>query len=179
MYNFHVNNNYRSLGDSRSLEIQRDGTTNEWSVKDIPGQPISISHVKSQESLESSSPIELDKQDCNRSRAVAELKSVFNAQLAHMSYLSFFRFLGEAAMENIVKNQAFILELCYQYENAQTKSHRGKNLFSVCSYTPKTLCPFRMVSKSNVFIRPFENSRLEFTQRRLWQFRKQRICCRE
>lgn len=118
----------RSSEESRYLEIQRDGTTTEWSVRGAPGQPISIAHVRAYESADSASPpIDLDQLDQARNKAINELKSVFNAHLAHLCYLPFYRFLGESMMENTLKNHSLIRDLCFQYEKVQSvHSRRGK-----------------------------------------------------
>jgi WD repeat-containing protein 81 len=56
-------------------------------------------------------------------QAVEELKQVFTAELAHMTYLPFFRFLGESVMDTSLKNHNFVRDLCYEYEQEMQSVH--------------------------------------------------------
>jgi hypothetical protein len=56
-------------------------------------------------------------------QAVEELKQVFTAELAHMTYVPFFRFLGESVMDTSLKNHDFIRDLCCEYEQEMQSAH--------------------------------------------------------
>lgn len=56
-------------------------------------------------------------------QAVEELEQVFTAELAHMTYLPFFRFLGENVMDTSLKNHDFVRDLCYEYEQEMQSVH--------------------------------------------------------
>ncbi|XP_053957432.1 WD repeat-containing protein 81 [Anastrepha ludens] len=58
----------------------------------------------------------------NSSREREELRDVFSPALAHISYLSFLRFLGEAIMQRTICNLEFILTLCHEFEQPNYKS---------------------------------------------------------
>jgi hypothetical protein len=56
-------------------------------------------------------------------QAVEELKQVFTAELAHMTYLPFLGFLGEGVMDASLKNHDFMRNLCYEYEQEMQAVH--------------------------------------------------------
>ena len=56
-------------------------------------------------------------------QAVEELKQVFTAELAQMTYVAFCRFLGESVMDTALKNHDFIRDLCYEYEQEMQSAH--------------------------------------------------------
>lgn len=58
--------------------------------------------------------------NCRRERE--EIRDVFSPALAHISYLSFLRFLGEAIMQRTICNLEFILTLCHEFEQPDYKS---------------------------------------------------------
>lgn len=124
---------FRYVDESKYLEIKSDGSTTEWTVRGAPGETISIAHFWSTESLDSSPSDPLtDKQEKNKlqSKALTELKNVFDDQLAHQCYAAFYRFLGEAIIENSLKNNNFIRDLYYRYEQEQSLySPTGKLIF--------------------------------------------------
>lgn len=64
-------------------------------------------------------------------QAVEELKQVFTAELAHMTYLPFFRFLGESVMDASLKNHDFVRDLCYEYEQEMQSVHPRGGLVNV------------------------------------------------
>mgnify|MGYP007016977406 CR=1 FL=1 len=108
---------FSTVVDNRYLEIQRDGTTTEWSVRDIPGEPITIAHVWSEESLDSiPNDCCKDQQNTVENKALIELKHVFDSHLAHQCYYTFLRHLGDTTMENTLKNKNVIKDLCHQHE---------------------------------------------------------------
>lgn len=117
----------KSLEDGNFLEIRRDGTTAEWMVK---GMPLQISHarLRDSDSADSYSPplgggsSEGGDLDQTRHQAIEELKLTFTPEIAHKSYVSFLRFLGEQVMEQSLKNEDFIKELCFQYEQERQES---------------------------------------------------------
>uniref|UniRef100_A0A0K8WLI7 Putative inactive serine/threonine-protein kinase lvsG n=1 Tax=Bactrocera latifrons TaxID=174628 RepID=A0A0K8WLI7_BACLA len=65
----------------------------------------------------------------NSRREREEIRDVFSPALAHISYLSFLRFLGEAIMQRTICNLEFILTLCHEFEQPDYKSHitKGKS----------------------------------------------------
>ncbi|KAF4521699.1 hypothetical protein B566_EDAN012997 [Ephemera danica] len=109
----------KSYDENCYLDIKRDGTSMEWPIK---GSPLQISHsrIKETDSADSfSPPVPLGNQDTSqeiRSKAMQELKMVFTEKLAHQAYLPFFRFIGENAFEQFLKNGPSIQKLCYDYE---------------------------------------------------------------
>nr|CAD7259629.1 unnamed protein product [Timema shepardi] len=132
----------RSTEDSNYLEIRRDGTIAEWRVK---GSPIQISHVrvKSNDSADSFSPpppagsVKERTQDPTRLKAVEELKKVFTPQLAHSAYLPFVLFLGDTIMGQSLKNEEFIRDLCFKYEQDMQVAHplgRPVDVFYLSDY---------------------------------------------
>nr|CAD7393459.1 unnamed protein product [Timema cristinae] len=132
----------RSTEDSNYLEICRDGTIAEWRVK---GSPIQISHVrvKSNDSADSFSPpppagsVKERTQDPTRLKAVEELKKVFTPQLAHSAYLPFVLFLGDTIMGQSLKNEEFIRDLCFKYEQDMQVAHplgRPVDVFYLSDY---------------------------------------------
>jgi len=48
---------------------------------------------------------------------------VFTIELAHMTYVPFFRFLGKSVMDTALKNHDFIRDLCYEYEQEMHSVH--------------------------------------------------------
>ncbi|XP_067006086.2 WD repeat-containing protein 81 [Anabrus simplex] len=121
----------RSLEEATYLEIRKDGTTTEWSIK---GMPLQISHVRlrDSDSADSYSPPPMigsdgdQLQDQSRWLAVEELKSVFTPELAHKSYIPFLQFLGDVVMEQSLKNEEFVRELCFEYEQERQQLHSGE-----------------------------------------------------
>ncbi|GLG94157.1 Neurobeachin [Gryllus bimaculatus] len=118
----------KSLEDYNFLEIRRDGTTAEWTVK---GTPLQITHARLRDSDSADSyspPLGMGSEgdhDQTRNRAIEELKSTFTPELAHKSYVSFLRYLGEQVMEQSLKNEDFIKDLCFEYEQERQQSTSG------------------------------------------------------
>lgn len=63
----------------------------------------------------------------NSRREREEIRDVFSPALAHISYLSFLRFLGEAIMQRTIVNLEFILTLCHEFEQPDYKSLQAVN----------------------------------------------------
>nr|CAD7452419.1 unnamed protein product [Timema tahoe] len=76
-------------------------------------------------------------QDPTRLKAVEELKKVFTPQLAHSAYLPFVLFLGDTVMEQSLKNEEFIRDLCFKYEQDMQVAHplgRPVDVFYLSDY---------------------------------------------
>ncbi|XP_059477141.1 WD repeat-containing protein 81 isoform X2 [Neocloeon triangulifer] len=99
--------------ESSHLEVKRESTD-----ITLRGSPLQISHVMVYESIDSFSPPAPILEAANeiRSKALHEIKAVFNEKLAHCIYIPFYRLLGESLMEKIMKNEPLVRDLCYQYE---------------------------------------------------------------
>ncbi|XP_017478831.1 PREDICTED: WD repeat-containing protein 81 isoform X1 [Rhagoletis zephyria] len=72
-----------------------------------PNNPLSISPI---------SEVAAEDGGAYSSREREEIRDVFSPALAHISYLSFLRFLGEAIMQRTICNLEFILTLCHEFE---------------------------------------------------------------
>ncbi|KAJ9590475.1 hypothetical protein L9F63_016506, partial [Diploptera punctata] len=120
--------------DSPLRSLEENNSTPDWAIKGIPMQ---VSHVRVRESdsADSFSPPPLTDVSALLhlwrfhshfpNRAIEELKRVFTSELAHITYLSFVRFLGENIMEASLKNHEFIRDLCYEYEQEIQSTHPG------------------------------------------------------
>lgn len=62
-----------------------------------------------------------------RDKALEEIKEVFTPQLAHVSYLSFLKYLGDHAMKQFMKNLPLILTLCHEFEQPEYSSLTNSN----------------------------------------------------
>ncbi|GBP75188.1 WD repeat-containing protein 81 [Eumeta japonica] len=97
------------------LEICRDGTTAEWTVKDGRVVREDVPDL-------SCSPPDTEQADGNRLTAQEELLLVFNEDLANRAYQPFLRFVGLDALERSLKNSDTIYSLRQKYNRAQATS---------------------------------------------------------
>ncbi|CAG9093520.1 unnamed protein product [Plutella xylostella] len=96
------------------LEICRDGSTAEWSVRD--GRVV---RRDASPDLAVSPP---ERPDALGATAQEELLAVFNEELAHQSYTSFCKLVGADAMERSLKNLDTVQALCQKYERSHATS---------------------------------------------------------
>lgn len=61
-------------------------------------------------------------QQLENKRELEEIRDVFSPALAHSSYLTFLRFLGEDIMKKTVLNLGLILTLCHEFESPEYKA---------------------------------------------------------
>ncbi|XP_048482754.1 WD repeat-containing protein 81 [Plutella xylostella] len=96
------------------LEICRDGSTAEWSVRD--GRVV---RRDASPDLAVSPP---ERPDALGATAQEELLAVFNEELAHQSYTSFCKLVGADAMDRSLKNLDTVQALCQKYERSHATS---------------------------------------------------------
>ncbi|XP_063223458.1 WD repeat-containing protein 81 [Bacillus rossius redtenbacheri] len=123
--------------DSSYLEICRDGSSTEWAVRGSAVQETFRENDFGDSFSQPSSDQEWKSCDPTRSKAVEELKAVFTPRLAHLSYLPFVMFLGDAVMEQSLGNADFISELCFDYEKVmqgEQPSTRSLEVFYLSDY---------------------------------------------
>lgn len=96
------------------LEICRDGSTAEWSVRD--GRVV---RDDAPPDLSCSPPTQ---EDSTRLTAQEELLMVFNEELAHNAYVTFMRFVGNETLERSLKNNDTIQALCVSYDRNNVNS---------------------------------------------------------
>lgn len=109
------------MSSSGYLEVKREGGD-----LVLRNSPLQISQVIRYESVDSFSPPAPIQEVANeiRNRALQEIKTVFNEKLAHCIYIPFYRLLGESVMEKVMKNEALIRELCYEYEKQSPRQNQ-------------------------------------------------------
>ncbi|XP_046619150.1 WD repeat-containing protein 81 isoform X1 [Neodiprion virginianus] len=108
-----------SCNESSYFEVLSDGSTQEWAVRELSPCMQQVQYSTSDEITESFSPPVIEDScltDSKRNKALDELRAVFTMELAHKSYVTFYRYIGDDAMEQILKNHQLIRDLCYEYE---------------------------------------------------------------
>lgn len=118
------------IEDANFIEIRRDGGQKEWCIKGSPIQ-IMTARSKDENTLDNITPpkqstteeaTEVSTLKNFREKALDEIKEVFTPHLAHVSYVTFLKYLGDAAMKKFVKNLPLILTLCHDYEQPEYAS---------------------------------------------------------
>ncbi|XP_012263057.1 WD repeat-containing protein 81 [Athalia rosae] len=121
--------NSESYEESSYFEVLQDGTTQEWAVIGTPTRICEVRTGAGDEIADSFSPPIVEScgmVDSQRNKALDELKSVFTSELAHKSYVAFYRYIGDDGMEQILKNHQLIRNLCCEYE--QESQPLGSNM---------------------------------------------------
>lgn len=111
------------VDESNFLEIRRDGSTKEWTVKEGEIRSSTTDIRQGQEAYR-----KLDIGDL-RVKALDEIKDVFTPNLAFTAYTTFLKYLGEFIMSRTVNNITLITSLCLEHEQpnySAMKNDRSK-----------------------------------------------------